>query len=111
MSVSRKHAEVFSGSDGMYIRDLHSSNGVSVNQTKIDNPYRLSSSDRILLGNVPIYFFDHRREESNGQQAASSALANNARRMPDAAQQKSCSRCGYANNGTARFCARCGAPQ
>ena len=119
MSVSRKHAEVFSGPDGMYIRDLHSSNGVSVNQTKIDNPYRLSTSDRILLGNVPIYFFDHRREESNGQQAAFPALANNARRMPDAAepasplsaQQKSCSRCGYVNSSVARFCARCGAPQ
>lgn len=119
MSVSRKHAEVFSGPDGMYIRDLHSSNGVSVNQTKIDNPYRLSSSDRIVLGNVPMYFFDHRREASNGPRTASSTVENNAKRAPHveqsasplAAQQKTCSHCGYANSSIARFCARCGAPQ
>ncbi|HCP75497.1 MAG TPA: hypothetical protein DIU08_12755, partial [Ktedonobacter sp.] len=50
ISVSRRHAEVFPGPNGMTIRDLGSSNGVLVNQTRIDNPYRLSHGDRINIG-------------------------------------------------------------
>src|SRR5207237_6977953 len=36
ISISRTHAEVFPGPDGLYIRDLQSSNGVQDNHTKID---------------------------------------------------------------------------
>lgn len=103
MSISRKHAELFPGYDEFYIRDLGSSNGVSVNQTKIDNPYRLSSNDRILLGNVPIYFFDHR---VGGRAANSEELV--VRATP---QENSCRHCGYTNSKNARFCAKCGAAQ
>src|SRR5207249_6771925 len=56
--ASRKHAEVFPGPDGFYIRDLGSSNGVMVNQTKIDNPYLLSHGDRITIGSSRIYYID-----------------------------------------------------
>ena len=59
--VSRRHAEVFSGPAGFYIRDLGSSNGVMVNETRIDNPYRLSQGDRISLGGGSmLYFIDLR---------------------------------------------------
>jgi NADPH-dependent 2,4-dienoyl-CoA reductase/sulfur reductase-like enzyme/pSer/pThr/pTyr-binding forkhead associated (FHA) protein len=59
--VSRRHAEVFSGPAGFYIRDLGSSNGVMVNQTRIDNPYRLSQGDQISLGGGNmLYFIDLR---------------------------------------------------
>src|SRR6266567_3119936 len=56
VSASRLHAEVIPGSDGFYIRDLASSNGVMVNQTRIDNPYRLTHGDRITIGKITIYF-------------------------------------------------------
>ncbi len=58
--VSRRHAEVFSGPAGFYIRDLGSSNGVMVNQTRIDNPYHLSHGDHISLGGCMLYFVDLR---------------------------------------------------
>ena len=112
MSVSRKHAEVFAGPDGLYIRDLGSSNGVSVNQTKIDNLYHLSTNDCILLGNVPIYFFDHRPEGTNLHQTALSVSESvrNGEQLA-ATWRKTCPRCEYVNTDVARFCVRCGAPQ
>ena len=58
--VSRRHAEVFPGPAGFYIRDLGSSNGVLVNQARIDNPYLLSHGDRISLGGCMLYFIDLR---------------------------------------------------
>ena len=56
--VSRRHAELFLASKGCYIRDLESSNGVIVNQTRIENPHRLSHGDRIKLGNTTVFFID-----------------------------------------------------
>ncbi len=59
MDVSRRHAEVFPAPNGgVYIRDNNSSNGVFINKSKIDKPYRLSHGDRIKLGNTLILFVD-----------------------------------------------------
>jgi pSer/pThr/pTyr-binding forkhead associated (FHA) protein len=58
--LSRRHAEIFPGPDGFYIRDLESSNGVRVNQTRIGNPYLLAHGDRIEIGSSIIYFIDLR---------------------------------------------------
>lgn len=58
ITISRRHAEIFRGGDGFYIRDLGSSNGVAVNQTKIDNPYLLSNGDRISIGSYVIEFVE-----------------------------------------------------
>jgi pSer/pThr/pTyr-binding forkhead associated (FHA) protein/NADPH-dependent 2,4-dienoyl-CoA reductase/sulfur reductase-like enzyme len=104
VSVSRKHAEVFPGPDGYYIRDLGSSNGVMVNQTRINNPYRLSNGDRIMVGNVPLFFISPDEHET-----PSSAL----KMGTPAAESKSskiCHSCGSENNIVARFCAVCGVP-
>lgn len=54
--VSRKSAEVAPGPGGFYLHDLGSSNGVFVNQTRIDNPYLLTHGDRINIGNSTLYF-------------------------------------------------------
>lgn len=54
--ASRRHAEIVPGPDGFYIRDLGSSNGVTVNQTRIDNPYLLKHGDRITIGSSRIYY-------------------------------------------------------
>ncbi len=74
VTVSRKHAEVFAGPDGFYIRDLGSSNGALVNQTKIDNPYRLGHGDRVKIGAILLYFVDLRAPDvlsaSDAQPAA-----------------------------------------
>src|SRR5579883_361306 len=59
--VSRQSAEVVSGPGGFYIHDLGSSNGVFVNQTRIDNPYLLTHGDRISIGNSTIYFMAAQR--------------------------------------------------
>jgi len=57
--VSRKHAEVFEGEDGFYLRDLGSTNGTRVNGKRISaEPYLLSDGDDILLGasQTPVTF-------------------------------------------------------
>ncbi len=54
-AASHKHAELFGAPDGLYIRDLNSSNGVFVNKMRISNPYHLSHGDRIVIGNTLIY--------------------------------------------------------
>lgn len=55
-ATSRKHAELFFGPGGFYVRDLGGSNGVFVNQTKIDNPYLLASGDRIAIASITMYY-------------------------------------------------------
>jgi NADPH-dependent 2,4-dienoyl-CoA reductase/sulfur reductase-like enzyme/pSer/pThr/pTyr-binding forkhead associated (FHA) protein/CRP-like cAMP-binding protein/Fe-S-cluster-containing hydrogenase component 2 len=54
-ATSHKHAELFSAPDGLYIRDLNSSNGVFVNKMRISNSYHLSHGDRIVIGNTLLY--------------------------------------------------------
>jgi pSer/pThr/pTyr-binding forkhead associated (FHA) protein len=56
--VSRRHAELFLASNGCYIRDLRSSNGVIINQVRIEGSHRLSHGDRIKLGETLIFFVD-----------------------------------------------------
>ena len=97
VAASRLHAEVLPGPDGIYIRDRGSSNGVMVNRTSIDNPYRLAHGDRITIGGITIYFIDQREMENrpSGVQAV---------------PPHTCSNCGTVNTPIARFCANCGAP-
>jgi pSer/pThr/pTyr-binding forkhead associated (FHA) protein len=57
-NVSRRHAEIFADHTGYFIRDLNSSHGVQVNQHRIDQPYRLSHGDRIVLGGSMLFFVD-----------------------------------------------------
>ena len=137
MVVSRRHAEVFPGAEGYYIRDLGSSNGVMVNQTRIDNPYQLGHGDRIAMGSTLIYFIDLQsgwretqpvraeRVPPASQRSApvpkKQVASANTKRMPSEAarapqpsapmpQIKICPRCGVANVKVARFCAGCSSP-
>lgn len=96
MSASRKHAEVFYSSDGFYLRDLGSSNGVHVNQTRIDNPYHLAHGDRVVIGGVTIFFFQQVLDIQEEIPAAQG-------------QAFPCSNCGTPAPAGTRFCARCGA--
>ncbi len=65
MIVSRRHAEVFSASHRYYIRDIGSSNGITVNRSLIDQPYPLSHGDRIILGHTLIVFIDLQAGQEN----------------------------------------------
>jgi pSer/pThr/pTyr-binding forkhead associated (FHA) protein len=56
--VSRRHAELFLAANGCYICDLRSSNGVIINQVRVEGPHRLSHGDRIKLGETLIFFVD-----------------------------------------------------
>lgn len=95
ISASRKHAEVFYGGDGFYLRDLGSSNGVQINQTKIENPYRLVHGDRIQIGGIAIFFL-----QPDAQEDVPTARS---------AGQSICLVCGTSAARDAHFCARCGA--
>ena len=111
VAASRKHAEVFPGPDGSYIRDLGSANGVIVNQMKIDNPYLLVHGDRIMIGGIVIFFMNLQQGEREAQSyrvGAGLAPALNAPTMN--APALACRNCGASNTGIARFCATCGAP-
>src|SRR6266480_1188489 len=103
VAASRRHAEVVPGPDGFYIRDLGSANGVIVNQMKIDNPYLLVHSDRILIGSIVIFFMSIRQEERAGQSDIVGAGFSPALNTP-------CRNCGASNISIAHFCATCGTP-
>src|SRR5579875_711041 len=98
--VSRKHAEIVEGADGFYIRDLGSSNGVIVNQARIDNPYLLVNGDRFTIGKTTFYFM------SAGEATVAMELGEVEKGEPQGG--KVCQQCGAANLSTARFCATCG---
>ena len=99
MSASRKHAEVFPGHNGFYIRDLGSSNGVRINSIRIDSPYLLAHGDRVVIGGTTLYFLHQAPDE--------------APLVPDStngARMFVCSACGTAAPEHARFCVHCGTP-
>ena len=97
VAASRLHAEVFHGSDGYYIRDMQSINGVIVNATKIDNPYRLAHGDRVAIGSITLYFISVESQPDTPPAAPSQASVQ-------------CGNCGAVNARIARFCANCGLP-
>jgi NADPH-dependent 2,4-dienoyl-CoA reductase/sulfur reductase-like enzyme/pSer/pThr/pTyr-binding forkhead associated (FHA) protein len=99
MSASRKHAEIFRGADGFYVRDLESSNGVMVNSTRIEGPYRLAHGDRLLIGGTTLYFMY--QLSSAPEEAASPGSGPQA--------PLTCRRCGTPVQESARFCGLCGA--
>lgn len=65
-SASRKHAELFSAPDGFYIRDLGSRYGVFVNKVKIQNAFHLNHGDRVVLGNMLVYFSYPQMQRASG---------------------------------------------
>jgi diguanylate cyclase (GGDEF)-like protein len=58
-SVSRRHAEIETSGEVVVIRDLGSSNGTHVNETRISAPVPLKHGDLIRLGKVILKFYEH----------------------------------------------------
>ena len=48
--ISRKHFCVYWSKDKIYLEDLKSSNGTSVNKQRINTPVKLQSGDEISIG-------------------------------------------------------------
>ena len=53
-SVSRHHARITIGTDGVTIEDLGSKNGTSVGKSRIDGLSRLAEGDAITIGPVTL---------------------------------------------------------
>ncbi|HLI09026.1 MAG TPA: FAD-dependent oxidoreductase [Ktedonobacteraceae bacterium] len=109
ITISRTHAEIFSGPDGFYVHDLQSSNGVVVNSARIDEPYRLSHGDRVSFGSIQGYFIDLQSgteipEET--REARQGKLPLPAETIP-VESLLACPHCGTLNTRSARFCAGC----
>ncbi|MBQ2789515.1 MAG: FHA domain-containing protein, partial [Thermoguttaceae bacterium] len=56
-AVSREHARLTKRSDGVYVEDLRSRNGVWVNGVKIAEPTRIYSRDSIQVGDATLVFY------------------------------------------------------
>src|SRR5688500_1637197 len=60
--VSRMHARVSVRDDAVIVEDLHSTNGVYVNGTRITHNALLREGDRLLVGTTEISLFEARRD-------------------------------------------------
>jgi len=112
VAASRKHAEVFPGPGGFYVRDLGSSNGVIVNSTRIDNPYLLVHGDHFSIGSISIYFLDTNTEalKDEGNAPVRSSSSESPKSADISPVNVPCPNCGTSNIPIARFCASCGTP-
>lgn len=54
--VSRKHIEIFRDANGIFVEDLGSTNGTSVNGYRIDGPEELLDGTHIMIGSTRINF-------------------------------------------------------
>jgi pSer/pThr/pTyr-binding forkhead associated (FHA) protein len=56
VTVSRRHAEIEVGADGVVLRDLGSLNGTYVNRRRIEAEERLQSGDEIQVGKFRLVY-------------------------------------------------------
>ncbi|GHO42701.1 FHA domain-containing protein [Ktedonospora formicarum] len=126
MSISRKHAYIFPGPDGLYIRDLQSGNGIRVNHSHITSACRLTHEAHIAFGNISAYFMHYQQplfpvppSMPNGvvpvvrvsSQKRDSETMPAAVALVSAPRQANCRQCGEQLVMHAKFCPRCGAQQ
>jgi pSer/pThr/pTyr-binding forkhead associated (FHA) protein len=76
--VSREHASFTRRSDGIYVNDLESVNGVLVNNTRV-REYRLFDGDLVQIGHVKLRLFD---PTETGGRRTDSAVATPSRLAP-----------------------------
>lgn len=56
--ISRHHAEVFMNESAWWVRDLQSTNGSFVNDSRVGDPAKLSNGDRIRVGAAILKYLD-----------------------------------------------------
>lgn len=56
--ISARHARFVRKQEGYFLEDMNSSNGVFVNNKKIEAPYRMRDGDRVAIGQVEFRFME-----------------------------------------------------
>jgi hypothetical protein len=74
--VSREHARFFLAAGAMYVADLGSSNGTFVNGRRVTSPVRLSTGDRVVVGETTFRV----QEAPRAPEPAAPGLASSAAR-------------------------------
>ncbi|TWS19875.1 ATP-binding cassette domain-containing protein [Tsukamurella asaccharolytica] len=75
MLVSRRHARLLSGPQGLVIEDLGSANGTQVNGRRIAGPTALREGDLVTVGNSDLIVDQGRLERPKAQEFAGAGLA------------------------------------
>ncbi|KXP14964.1 ABC transporter [Tsukamurella pseudospumae] len=75
MLVSRRHARLLTGPQGLVIEDLGSANGTQVNGRRIAGPTALREGDLVTIGNSDLIVEQGRLERPKAQQFAGAGLA------------------------------------
>lgn len=91
--VSRKHAVLHVGPDGVVVEDLGSRNGVAVNGVRINAPRRLAHMDRVYIGSQELVLIDAARLREATRETADYVV---------------CESCGAINGSAKRRCGECG---
>jgi hypothetical protein len=91
--VSRKHAVLHVGPDGVVVEDLGSRNGVAVNGVRISAPRRLAHMDRVYIGSQELVLIDAARLREGSRETADYVV---------------CESCGAVNGAAKRRCGECG---
>jgi hypothetical protein len=86
--VSRRHATITNKSDGVWVEDLGSRNGVVVNGNRIPGPTKLTHLDRVTVGSHDMVLVE---VSDRGESLTR------------------CDNCGTTNAPTAQVCSKCGA--
>ncbi|KXP06045.1 ABC transporter [Tsukamurella tyrosinosolvens] len=75
MLVSRRHARLLTGPQGLVIEDLGSANGTQVNGRRIAGPTSLRDGDLVTVGNSDLIVEQGRLERPKAQEFAGAGLA------------------------------------
>ncbi len=75
MLVSRRHARLLTGPQGLVIEDLGSANGTQVNGRRIAGPTALRDGDLVTVGNSDLIVEQGRLERPKAQEFAGAGLA------------------------------------
>lgn len=63
--ISRQHAELYVQIDGVYIRDMKSTNGTFINSTRIKNKVKLNDNDTLHFGEIKFKIVSKRPESDD----------------------------------------------
>lgn len=97
--VSRRHARIFPEGDEVFIEDLGSRNGFTINGAEHKEKIRIRHLDRIRIGNTDLVLLDERSEGVGTAERGNTCRQCGA---PVGTRDRHCSRCGTRVGGEVR---------